>query len=380
MKKFFTLWILLAMLEGLFTGCGEPGQTTGTTQPSDTGAAQDNMPWIALEEGYFELLCENCSIDIYLQDSGARFIVMWLIADRDLTGETVSISTDLGTTFSFTLNAPSAEYPIPSSVYCSYQGISWAEVAANSEKELAALEQARLEHSGLGTDLPLLYGYHLTLPLDALLGLPPVEEWDDIEFDFDKLNIHSVTVTIGDRSKTYDVGLMQFRNELSITPGNGGLKLRGGMAAGYNTDPSTDGVAKLPEIRYYADVDLVLENIYVAGETGVQVQQVEMIITAESGASYNMKWDGVTPLEVDAGSTITMFPVVQAANMANTLSGNVVRHFVLQYHNGDGVYQSSFQMSWLIYTGAFDVYAGKVDGVDMLPYYLDYVNALHEIT
>lgn len=377
MKNYLCLLLALCLVLGSLTGCLPTSQPTespsgtpenGSSQSSQQGSThgqQSGSPTISVPEDYFDLLCENCNMDFYLRSGGAQFVVFWLISAKDLQKQSLTLSTDLGSQAEQTIPAPIAVISLPESVFLAYQGISWSELADNPKGD-ETLAQYRAAYQALGDDLPSLYCYMLMIPFKNL-GISVSDDAPTL------IKINTITATIDGHSKTYNVGLLQFRNEKAHTEGSySALSQKSGGATGYNTDPSVNGEASLPEVRFVAKNDVVLQRIYAAGDTSIKVRNVSIKVTYESGETYNMRWDGVSPLEIDAGSTIELSVRTEAPNLSNTLSGNAACHFVLEYTDGDELRDTQFQLSWMVFTNPFDIYAKKTDNIDLLPYYLEY--------
>lgn len=387
--KYFILWIMsLCIASCLLTGCTEtPNDTTvdstGSSSIGNSESAPSNVQLTeptqnteglleelvipSSQEKYFDLLCENCSMNFYLKNAGWQFVTFFVVYTEDLEGETLTITTNLGRTAEITITNYNDALPFTRAVFATYQGISWADVAAGDPTCQAQFQQYQGALDAIVDTLPKLKCYLLPISFKQL-GI------DTSDITSELTQITTITATMGEETKTYDVGEINFWNLNYRTKPGGGLYIRGGEVAGLNMPPSATGAVSLPAVSFFAKEDVTLQKLEVFGSEDVAISDVRCTILTESGQTYNMTWDGNSPLEIDAGTELKIELELEDPAVANTLSANVMRYFLLSYMKGEEECQVGIQESYLVFSGRDDIYALKVDGIDMLSYYLDYYN------
>lgn len=398
MKKYLCLFLCACLLLPLLAGCQNDEEAT-TTQPTDTqpsvlvppttlteGSEPEdnildgyNIPTI--DENYWELLCDNCDFTAYLKSGGQKFLGFELISAQDLEGESITILSDLGGTATYTI-PPESHDPVPLSrlVFLTYQDVDWAAFEGDytaMNEQLAEMEDAWLVAQEI---LPKLYSYLFLIPYDDL-GVEPKKgengqypSWEDVG-ELAPQQIKTLSVTIGEKTKTYELDNLLFLAEKAAenTGYWGGLTLNGIMAASdYPADPTADGTVELPDLRYAVKADVVLQSFTVPG---AEVMGCDLKITTPLGDTFKLQWDCKTPIEVDEGSEILLENVIYLdPSFAGKLQGNVLRYASMNYTNNGELFQCLFQVNSRLRCDPWDAYAWYMDGVDMMPYYLEFKN------
>lgn len=375
MKKYLCLFLCACLLLPLLAGCQNDEEAT-TTQPTGTQPAvlvppttltegsesEDNIPTI--DENYWELLCENSDITLYSMSTMQNFLTFQLISARNLEGETVKFTSNFGGSAILTMEKTDPVKLSPE-VFLAYQGIDWAALEGDAEKLNALRKSHDAAIRAAQETLPSLYSYRVTLALSEL-GMA-------LEQDGDKAQLITLTVTIGDQAKTYSLDNVQILRKDAVENENfAGLATKTWAISDYAAEPGVDGLLELPTLRYQAREDIVLESFSVPG---VELQGCDLLIVTALGDRFNLRWDCHSPIEVDAGSEITMENVViRDAALADKLISNSVRYIVVNYTMDGENYNTAVPVSIRMRVEPWDAYAWYVDGVDMLPYYMEYVN------
>lgn len=391
MKKAICICLCLCVV--LLCGCDEVADSTSTqpsvlvpltTLPSVTEPVENildgyNIPTI--DENYWQLLCENCDITAYLKSGGQRFFSFELISARDLEGETITFTSDLGASVSYTI-PPKSNDPEPLSifVFMTYQNVDWA--AFEGDYNAMHDGRAMMEDAWEAAQdmLPKLYSYRIYISFDDI-GIAPKRgedgqypSWEDVGV-LPPQQINTLSVTIGEETKTYELGHMLFLAEEAAenTGYWGGLSISGTAAiSDYPVEPSADGTVELPDLRYKAKADVVLQSFTVPG---AEVMGCDLKITTPLGDTFKLQWDCKTPIEVDEGSEIVLENLVfQDPSLAGKLQASVFRYTSMNYTNNGELFQCLIQVSARLRADPWDTYANTLDGVDMLPYYLEFKN------
>ena len=384
MRKCVTLLLCICLL---LVSCGNAPETTIRTKDtaisSDAQATVDswanyNMPTV--DTDYWELLCENCNITDYLLTGGVAGVEFVLISARDLEGMTISITSSLGGTAARTLTALDEEPQIlPVTVFLAYQNIDWASLKGDINALNKQIDEVYAAYEVARDNLPCLYRYKVAVSLIEL-GMDPQPDEngylpsDDEIAKLPPQQMESLTVTLGEESKSYalgNIGSLPTGAAEKVGYENGITEITIAKFD-YAAWPSKDGVLELTKFDYKTTADVVLQGISVLETT---ILQCEIKIQTPQGDKFSMRWDGISPIEVDEGSKITIENlVIEDSALANNLTAQVWRYVVLRYSNSGEEYNSVISVSIRMRQDPFDIYALKVDGVDMLPYYIEYKN------
>ena len=375
----------------LMAGCGNNEETTGpqfsVIQPPSTLSVpttvaplvEYNMPTV--DEDYWELLCENCDITIYLLSSGHRTIRFQLVSAQDLEGETISFTSNLGGTVDRTISDADKNEPVSmlDRVFLAYQGIDWAALKGDWGALDAHIKNALPAYSTALNDLPQLYTYIFALPFHGLGAAPGPDEngeWpsDDVIATLEPKQIETLTITLGDQTKTYSLGKLLILGDAAAGKEEswGGVTTVDFVLIDHAAFPSRDGILDLADLEYEITADVVLQSFTIQG---AELLQCDVKIVTPQGEKYSLRWDGNSPLEVDEGSQITLQNIVVSdPSLAEKLIASVVRYTVLNYTNNGEEFNAVIPYHIRMRQNPWDVYAWYVDGVDMLPFYTEYKN------
>lgn len=377
MKRTLSLILAACMVLCLLSGCDSntPENTTSGSAQSTTGnptqstGTTDSAVVPGKEKDYFELLCENCDMTVYLGNANARFVEFVLVSTRKLDNKTVTICSDIGEPFEAELIALSKSSEVlPFAVFLSYQGVSWDKYASDPEALKEVQAQYEEAYGTVAQKTPSLYSYKVPISFNQL-GIPQEELSEAVQ-------LQTLTVTIEEQSKTYAVGNMQFLPDKMQEKTGGGLNPRTLAISSYPIQPSGEGAITFSDLEYFAKKDITLQSLSYFGSQDSTLLDCRLVITTAEGDSYNTSWDGCTPVEIDAGSSFLLTVSLNDTGIANKLVSNVLRHLIIDYTSDGEEYNTRLEIYCRIQAKPHDVYAWKIDGVDMLPYYVEYLSAI----
>lgn len=376
-RKMIVLFFCLLMLSGCVTsqdGTSVPtsanitqpiGNQSTDSQPTSSQAPTLDYHIPTVDENYWELLCENCDIVRYLENTRENFLMFPFVSAQDLTGKIMTIITDQGVCMEMEVYKEANDpYSFPLGVFLMYQDIDWTALE-DGGNVYSILGDYPSKYRAVASELPELYYTRIFLPLD----------WLGIDAEAaEPQQIRTLTVTIDGQTKTYDLGkVLLIPGRVSETKiSGGGLYNHSPLISGYSTSASKEGILKLPSCDYTVKEDVVLCGISLPGSEDVTVVSCDVIITTPFGDSFNMTWDANSPIEVDAGSEIRVELTLSDPALGNTLIANVQRYISLDYMSAGESYCALVYVSCRVLVDPLAIYAMKVDGVDMLPYYLEY--------
>lgn len=386
MKKLFSLLLCMAVLAAL-TGCvrsldGTAAPTDPTvTQPTDrkdpivqpTGnqptvtqpsEADYRMPTVDLD--YWELLCENCDYTMHFSGMRENFLMFPLISARDLEGKFVTVTTDYGVTAKFEIFGAGTLNDFPFDTFLMYQDFDWSTLDTDPYTRGQIEAPWMSAYQSVKSALPELFFYRLHLPFD-MLGIHTNAAQPQ--------QVRTLTVTLEGQTKTYELGNVRFLSgglEENTSYLGGLTNVNGLLISEYSVDASENGAMKLPNWELEAKADLVLQGIHVADHPDVELLSCDLSITTPTGDTFNMRWDGKSPIEVDEGSKLRLDLVLADPFLANALQANLLRYILLDYTNDGGAFSQVMYISCRVWTSPHDIYVMKLDGVDMWPYYAEY--------
>ena len=360
----------------------QQNQTQLTTQNDSTQTTADDitdykMPTV--DEDFFELVCENSDVTCYLLSNGFRTVQYILLSAQDLKGQTVTFTSDLGYTIERVITSQETSVPISHAAFMAYQSIDWLSLEGSHSALMAQVGQAQTGYDAARISTPWLYSYTIVLALSEL-GAGPVPDENGFMPDRDVIaalppqRIETLTVTIGNQTKVYNLGNVIALGEAiteNVDP-QARVDMKNPGILDYPVYPSANGVMEISSLEYHVTEDAVLCGFTVPG---TEVLQCEIKVTTPTGDKYNFLWDCASPLEVDEGSEFSLKNIViRDPFLAGKLMAVAWRYPILHYTCGGEEFDVAGQICIRMRQDPFDVYALKVDGVDMMPYYLEYLN------
>lgn len=380
-KKIYIASLLLCLV-CFMNGCAavistDPSNlvdTSATTSTDTTAHNNDvlkNIICPTAESEYFELLCENLSANIYLGSGGARFLEFWLISTTNLEGKILNVGTDLGGAAQIEIpKAASAPFDFPFYVFVAYQDFPWGDYAHNEGDFTTKLEQYEKAYNLLKSDLPQLFTYRIQISFEQM-GITADVISEIIE-------IKCLTAKIGDHVKEYNLSGLRFLPDACTTKYGGGLTSKSLAIGGISVDPSVQGYAELPELKMTTKNDVVLEYISFAGCNDTSIVDCAVSVQLKQGGMYSFTWDGNSPIEVDAGADLSFEIGISDPALANKIIGSKIHYMVVHYSSEGQTYETAVQIAVSLFPAPHDIYAMKVDGIDLLSYYVDYFNVIQQ--
>lgn len=362
MKKLRVLTSLLCLAALLLAGCTTPGVApeTTTSAPETTSSAQDQTsagaPLPTADEDYWEVLCENFDFTHYLGASGFKFMTLRLISAKPLAGETLTFTTDLGGSAEVTLLEANRVDRIGKYVSQAYQGYDWATHTAPPVDEALA---AAIEK------IPPLRTYEFNVSFEAL----GVQITGATQTQY----VHTITFTLGEESKTYSVGNLCFydnNTELDYTYDSEYRLDSSTIFIGkYAATPSETGLISLPDWEVTAKENLTLEGIRFIDHPEITIVSCNVSLQNAQGEVFTVVWDGKSPLELDKDTIATLAITLEDPALANRLDATILRYVILDFTCGGETYGEWLGIDYHTSCNPHDIYAWKVDGVDVMPYY-----------
>ena len=208
-------------------------------------------------------------------------------------------------------------------------------------------------------DLPEFYVY------SVVVGLINIESLEK-EVELEKLD-----VTIGDEVYEAKLGRVRLLPADSFPADNPIVRVKGTSSNGcqlYN-----DGVSYLAGVfeMENAPEDITLTGLYTAEEDS-RVLSIRVSLTS-GGQSVEMQWDGKTPIPVYKGDSVYITAIIKNPHTAKLLN-YVMCHTIVEYVNSDNekVCAVDTQVG-SEFRNLYEYYAIIFDGVDMEPYYENYI-------
>lgn len=386
MKKLISLLLCIGILAAL-TGCvssldgtaakTDPAATQPTdrqnpivqptgNQPTGTQPAGADYRMPTVDPDYWELLCENCDYTMHFSGTRENFLMFPLISAQDLEGKFGTVTTDYGVTAEFEIFGAGTLTDFPFDTFLMYQDFDWSALDTDPYSRAQIEAPWVSAYQSVKSALPELFFYRVHLTFD-MLGIHTNAAQPQ--------QIKTLTVTLEGQTKTYELGNVRFLagGLDENTSYLGGLKnINGSLISEYSVDASENGDMKLPNWELEAKEDLVLQGIHVADHPDVELLSCDLSITTPTGDTFNMRWDGKTPIEVDEGSKLRLNLVLADPFLANALQATLLRYILLDYTNNDEAFSAVMYISCRVWTSPHDIYVMKLDGVDMWPYYTEY--------
>ncbi len=379
MKRRFAIFICFCLFLIALCGCNPDNTTNNTTNnttetgapsPSPSDAVTSNYVKPTVLKDYFELVCENSNITIYLDNNVQNFLYFSILSTKDLDGVEIFIKSNLGNAVSRILKTYEEPTQMPAHVFLAYQGLDWAALEGDRGEFRRASASFESAYNETLAEMPSIYSYQVAIPLT------------DLGFNMDEellvQKIDTLSITIGEQTKTYSVGNIQvLPGRVSTTPDTNEVGFYPVATTDYPCHPGTDGTITLCEkdgMVYGFPVD---QNVTIQGLVvrDTEIIECEITITTPSGDKYGMRWDGKTPIDIDAGSKFSINSLIIRDPVAKDKVYYNVMYYPYINYTMDGVsYSESMQVDVRMRQDPFDIYAQKVDGVDTLPYYQDYKN------
>ena len=208
-------------------------------------------------------------------------------------------------------------------------------------------------------DLPEFYVYSVTV---GLLNIESLEK----EVELEKLDL-----TIGDEVYEAKLGRVRLLPADSFPVDCPIDRVKGKTTNGcllYN-----DGVSYLSGVfeMENAPEDITLTGLYTAEEDS-RVLSIRVNLTS-GGQSVEMQWDGKTPIPVYKGDSVSISAVIKNPHTAKLLN-YVMCHTIVEYVNSDN--EKVCRVDTQVGRGSenlYEYYAIIFDGVDMEPYYENYI-------
>lgn len=415
----------LCVMSLLLCGCPAPNVPKQATEVNDTPLLSQGLPMPedpdntlvphdSAREIYF-FGCENVNATIYLENSWDTSLNFLVISRRQLIKDSIQVSlpivnsytystADLGQIMSFRdtfytaldegqkLGEVSSEHWLPYYVYQGYIGVDFALLGELWQRYLIE-RQKRIDTGYTYASEAESAAYNefvamrdSNLPEYKELLAEQTREFFvyQVSVIFHRENavdevLTDLTVTIDGKQYT------PFTGEIHLVPS--------AQPACYAEEesmslfpalqtPATglygDGIGRLLTHKFTAEEDLTLME-YIIREEHFSVLDMIVTIQSNGGNSASFYWDGVSPVDVRAGDSVSVEVIFHNEDMENFSYYQKV-HPELIYSAGERSYSEVTEISCssIFIMNYHELYAIIYDGVNMESYYRDYYYPIFE--
>ena len=378
--KFFLAVTLILLL---LAGCGSQnaGSTEGTTMPTDTLNSQKDeagtsliLP--AIQENYWGVFDNHCSV-IYepgFSAMGSMDFTLLSAVPLEQTDITVTLATGWDTIYYLDpCDGIDGICYMYEDILLMYQGVSAEELLGYQAGTISAERKAEINdwlyaYRALDdSEKPMIYRYSLEIciPIDVM--------------DSDTV-LDAFTVNVNGEARTYQLGTVLNRMWEPIEyiyDSNISLNCDDNIGYyGFLVDVTSDGSILLDNIKYTADDDVAVTGMRFHNGEEVQIQSVTVCQSTADGAVIDTVWDMEQPIELCAGDSVFLNVQIADPFFAGTLGGWNTRYLMLEYQSGDRTYELGIPFQFVQTLSDPFAYIAIEDGVDVLAYYLNYLNML----
>ena len=368
MKKYISILLMLALLAVALVAC--------TSQEVSEETLSNKLSLPMIQENYWNLFDINCAVIYEPGFISLGSIDLTLLSSVPLEQEDVVVTLQSGLNIIYYLDTYDGDTGICSmyeDFFLLYQGISADELLSYVEGSLSIERKEEIDNMLYAfrnlddNKKPLIYRYTLDLCM-------PITEMES-EYVLDALN-----VTVNGETRTYKLGTIQNRMfeaaEYAYDP-NYSLNCDDNLGFfGTNVDVTSDGSILLDNIKYTAVDDVVITGVRFYKGEDVQIHSVSVVQNTADGAIIDTTWDMIQPIELNAGDSIYLNLQITDPFFAGTLGGWNTRYLMLEYQNSDGTYELGIPFHFVQTLSDPFAYLAMEDGIDVLAYYLNYVNVL----
>lgn len=368
MKKFISILLMLTLLAVALVAC--------TSQEVSEVTLSNNLSLPVIQENYWNLFDINCEVIYEPGFISLGGIDLTLLSAVPLEQEDVVLTLEADLDMIYYLNAYDGGTGICSlyeDIFLLYQGFSANELLAYAAGTLPSEQKEEIDnmlyafHALDDGEKPVIYRYSLELCI-------PITEMES-DFVLDEL-----TITVNGETRTYELGTIQNRTfeatEYTYDP-NYSLNCDDNLGFfGSNVDVTSDGSILLDNIKYTAVNDVIITGVRFYKGEDVQIDSVSVVQNTADGAVIDTTWDMIQPIELNAGDSIYLNVQITDPFFAGTLGGWNTRYLMLEYQSGDGIYELGIPFHFVQTLSDPFAYIAMEDGIDVLAYYLNYVNML----
>lgn len=362
-----TVLVCILVCSGCVNNPSDPLDSTGPIASGGaTNASQPAKDWVLpeIDSDFFTLLCGKQDV-IFNKLSYTNNVSYAVLSAIPLTTDDLQVTFDAYVPFNYELIMEQEPQKLPDYIFASYQGISWGDVAQllsdNDAESANALVNPIFEaYNAIPPEqLPSLYMGTLVLafPKSSDLGEAALKE---------------LTVKLGDKSYTYPLEHLDFSQKKIDLPDHGDLICNSLSLVDMNVMPSKDGAFHFNNINLTANAELVIDKItfYNSEQTTISSVEISQKINEDT---LNYIWKEGDPLKLGKGDTISISINGYDPIFSNTLIANATRFLLIEYTCNDIPSTVYVELAFRMRQDAFTAYAEMVDGLDILPFYTDYM-------
>ena len=409
MKKTRIFILTALLLLSCLTGCKDKPETVATTEPTapqetsifPTAPAEYANPFsdtppegdvIVLNSGFGQDIWPNYS---YFPEFDLYVISKHLLDTTDFslsmpiqsgyTAEVDEVSVIPAPNLEMSSGANTGIHTFPYYLYQIYRGTDWKEYASLQQKlesldpladpdDYNATQEARdtlaLQYwqdylSLTAKDLPVFYAYQIQIRFTTDAAAIYDEECSRIE-------LH-----LGDFDTVLEGGSFRIHAEsppLQTRSHDAWLGIHPQMMGPYRADCSAwdDGIARVDLLMDLdATEDITLTDFSLYGGS-LEVLQLNVTISSDSGGAMDFYWDGKTPVKLKAGEHLDINAVVRDPSGSGSCSCGARSLAIMRYSCGEETATHWTEIILESHLDLWEAYAVWFDGLDVSSYYKDY--------
>lgn len=284
MNRIIKCFLQITVLLLLVSSCtAEPTDTTAT--PSS--AASDNP--VAIKDNYWNLACANTNVVLYKNLNGSRSIQFELVSAFPFDVDELSLQLES--------DAPNISY----TAECFMEGYT------------ALCEQNKL---------PILYRY--------VVG---------IGFHLDKLysveRVNAINVQLNGETKRYVMDNLILDGEREFNLKNAGISTTLAISDA-PVNISKDGTLDLTCIDLQAPKSYQLTGLSLLDDDTTRITDCSITLKKPDGTQIDMKWDGLTPIQVMSGESVRIDAKCIDTRLAWVMASVISKYIQIHYVTSDG--------------------------------------------
>lgn len=401
--KWTALFLVLSLILCLFSGCelppeaANPSEAPVQTDPPLPGFEVDpDEAFTPIDPNYFELLAEDCDVTVYTQEGGVHAITFMLLSAQPLGKYDVTIGSDQGVTRNVRLISSKSQVQttMPYYVYLCYKNFDWKACAQMMQTKPASAKLLldSYQEEWQQCKFNRLFSYQVKVYVSNLFSNLKGEHnrWVFPEGQ-DTVAIQDLTVTVKGQSKTYHPRCLRLTNAPMPVQSTKDLEQLYD-SLGFSVQPSAVGDfyynALWPVLSsgfQHLTGTMVIDQIGLPMQEGMTVGPCPYAFYGPFGRIYGGTLQENEFIRMDGAKLKILLHWTDPA-MANKLGATGLNYFALYYETApnkpwDSPERRCFiqPIVYNIFSNAYEYYAWAHDGVDILPYYRDYVAVVQEV-
>ncbi|SES86221.1 hypothetical protein [Anaerobranca gottschalkii] len=332
-----------------------------------------------IKEDLFITSMENFNLTIYKNLSNASYIVFNLITSEAIDENSFSISLDIDTPYSFSLEKMEInEYP--QYIYMTYKGIDWDEfyrLERLIEENKGNIEKI-LKHSQELEDYKKKYlvDYETEKTNPAYKNLNYYAVYIKFSMDDEKVRgftgkekIEEVIFSVGEKEYKFPIGkiILDYQTHFETA-----FYLES-FVLGFSEKkliPNSLGVIVIDNMEFLATENLTIKDIRLLNE-GVDIDQIKVILEKD-GIALDTIFD--QELSLEKGTKFSPTLIVKDKSFMNKQFYYTTLVVEIEYEYMGNVYYQYFTANYMPGADFHELYSIKVHDLDFISYYNKYLN------